>query len=156
MTKEIHFCVKVEWRCSFSNSSEIKDKLSQKKREGYDIRVGRYMQIELMNLMKSLLKDKSKRDQMRLNFQDIEDIDLEDEEVRNRVTKITVFSCSLDTAFHQHVENGAHIMSEENKSFYRPVKNGKHLSDISETCDPLSAYDKKGSQLQMIYWNESV
>ena len=156
LTREIHFCVKVEWRCSFSNFSDIKDKLSEKKRQGYDIRVGKYMQIELMKLMKSLLTDKSKREKMQLNFKHIKK-EIENEDIRSRITKISVFSCSLDNAFDKHTSNGARVVSEENKKFYRRVRGGKDLLDLHYNCDPyLKFYDISDLGLKLIYWNDKI
>ncbi len=152
LTKEIHFCVKVEWRCSFTDSPEIKDYLSEKKKEGYDIRAGKYMQIELMKLMKSLLKDKSYRDKMDLNFENI-DID----EFLDRITRISVFSCSMDTAFGHHTMNGAQAVSKEHRAAYvSKNKKDMDLNTVFESCIPFSIKSLSDMKLKMIYWSDKV
>jgi len=140
-TGEKHFAVMVEWRCSFTTTEEVYEHYSEMKKKGYDISAAKFLQIELMKLMSSILKDRSIREMMKSNFYDMDNME---DNIKN-ITHITVISCSLPSALFYHLKNGAQVMSKAQQTNYKPY-----------TSLPLKGlYFCGGSQIP-IYWTQRI
>jgi hypothetical protein len=142
--EKYHFAVKVEWRCSFVSVPDVQTYYGELK-ERYDISAGKFLQIELMEFMKSLAKDRKKLREYLTDFSS-ENEDIEEkmkefsEEKMKNVSNITVISCSVPSSLPLHIKNGARIIEKNEIEKYEGIEH------VSIDCPGMN----------IIYWTLSL
>lgn len=124
-----YFVVGTVWSCTFTTNENCRDHFSEKKSQGYEISVAKYLKIAVLEIIMGLLEIKDNGAY-----------------VRNiRVDYIMTFGCSLNTAIDSHQKNGAKIMSAELIENFipikeRPKKYGNYLKYLCNQGDQMPIY----------------